>query len=212
MPHMEQPTNLNDTNATSLNPFDTNNKSALMSFGPSVPDDLCIRTATLTSEDYDDFRALALRAPLMLAGFGITTSGTPTPSGADYKRNVPYYKVGPLNVRWDDARKTWEAGQSGGTLIKATAVSSSGAKVEANYAGVANSGDIVPVDSWLGGPMCSGNKLLLTKDDTKYYVVNIQYSALRVLTELDCDTEQTTKCSRVIYLPSAYGNEECSEL
>ena len=57
-------------------------------------------------------RSIALRSPLVLSGWGYSTSGTPVPSGADAASNPVNWKTGPLDVRWDDERKVWSAASS----------------------------------------------------------------------------------------------------
>ena len=66
-------------------------------------------------------RAVALRAPLVLAGWGYDTLGNPTPSGdpnadgsipfaSGYKVNANAWQCGPVDLRWDDSRKVWAPG------------------------------------------------------------------------------------------------------
>ena len=71
-----------------------------------------------TDGDYsdNDYRAVALRGPLMLAGWGYDIYGDPVPS-ADCKkqfldnwlRRPDQWKVGPVDLRWDDERKLWSS-------------------------------------------------------------------------------------------------------
>jgi hypothetical protein len=65
-----------------------------------------------------DIRSVAHRAPLILSGPGYDTSGNPVPTGESGVMHPQAYsdpslwKTGPLDVRWDDAKKLWIA--SGG--------------------------------------------------------------------------------------------------
>lgn len=75
------------------------------------------------NNDYGDsntsYRALGLRAPLVLVGWGFDLSGKPvpnisptSPSGQflpNYLRRPDTWKAGPLDVRWDDNRGVWSA-------------------------------------------------------------------------------------------------------
>jgi hypothetical protein len=57
-------------------------------------------------------RSIALRSPLVLSGWGYSTSGTQVPTGSDAASNPVNWKTGPLDVRWDDERKVWSAAAS----------------------------------------------------------------------------------------------------
>jgi len=63
-------------------------------------------------------RAVGFKAPMVLSGWGYDTNGNAVPSSggalhpeAAYNPNV--WKTGPVDLRWDDARKVWTGG--GGT-------------------------------------------------------------------------------------------------
>jgi len=67
-----------------------------------------------------NIRAVGLRSPMVLTGWGFDVDGKPVPadtgdstifaSGAF--KNPSIWKSGPLDVRWDDERKVWAAGTS----------------------------------------------------------------------------------------------------
>lgn len=71
----------------------------------------------------DDIRAVGLRAPLILVGFGYDINGKPVPNLTpeepgdefieDYKLKQTEWKAGPLDARWDESRGVWVAGGSG---------------------------------------------------------------------------------------------------
>ncbi len=68
-------------------------------------------------------RGIAIRAPLVLSGFGVDTSGNYVPaSGSSLHPNALWdtslWKTGPLDVRWDEERGVWtfpSGTSSGGT-------------------------------------------------------------------------------------------------
>jgi hypothetical protein len=67
-------------------------------------------------------RGIALRAPLVLSGFGLDTSGNYVPSsGSSLHPNALWdtslWKTGPLDVRWDQSRGVWTfpSGTGGGS-------------------------------------------------------------------------------------------------
>jgi hypothetical protein len=82
-----------------------------------------------------DYRGIALKGPLVIAGWGRDVVGDPVPlyvddeddpvlddSGnkqwaLDYLRNPASWPTGPLDVRWDQDRGVWAAGDGGGEFI-----------------------------------------------------------------------------------------------
>ena len=68
--------------------------------------------------DISGVRAVSFRAPLVLSGWGYDTDGNPVPSSggqlhpeANWNPNI--WKTGPVDLRWDDARKVWTGGGGG---------------------------------------------------------------------------------------------------
>lgn len=108
LPAYENPSS-GSINLTSLNPYRTGMALDLITRGTEFPSDLSLAKAS--GFDSQGFRAMALRAPLILSGWGYSTSGTLVPSG-DYLGDPTKWKTGPLDVRWDDDRKVWAAGGS----------------------------------------------------------------------------------------------------
>ena len=60
-------------------------------------------------------RSIGLRMPMVAAGWGYDTDGNPVPSSggqlhpeATWNPNI--WKTGPIDLRWDDARKVWTGG------------------------------------------------------------------------------------------------------
>ena len=68
-------------------------------------------------------RPVCLRGPVWIGGWGYDENGNPTPSGADgefisnYKSRTDQWKVGPLDVRWNDSRKVWGFPPGGGYYL-----------------------------------------------------------------------------------------------
>ena len=65
-------------------------------------------------------RAVGLRAPMILSGWGYDTNGSPVPASGGVLHpeatwNPNLWKTGPVDFRWDDARKVWSAGGGGDT-------------------------------------------------------------------------------------------------
>lgn len=69
--------------------------------------------------ELNNIRSIAHRLPMVGAGWGYDINGSPVPaSGDDLHPNALWdsriWKVGPIDLRWDDSRKVWTAGGSGG--------------------------------------------------------------------------------------------------
>lgn len=52
-------------------------------------------------------RSFALKAPLVLCGWGYGMTGNVAPASSDYLRNYSTHKVGPVDLLWDDNRGVW---------------------------------------------------------------------------------------------------------
>ena len=90
----EEPT-ASSPNVNDLNPFKDGNPYGLALVGEEVPED------GLAYSKGNAVRSIAHRAPFILAGSGFDNTGVPVDG-----------KVGPVDYRWDDARKVWEVGTS----------------------------------------------------------------------------------------------------
>ena len=104
---------LTDTiNASSLNPFASGGLSIdLIVRGVGFPEDLSYSKDTIPLGGYNDYRGLAHRTPMILAGWGYDIGGSSVSGPTDSPIN---WKVGPLDCRWDEDRGVWEAGGGGG--------------------------------------------------------------------------------------------------
>jgi hypothetical protein len=85
--------------------------------GSSVP-------STLSNEDStpDKIRSIGLKAPIVVGGWGFDINGDAVPTDDNYVNRADTWKVGPLDIRWDDDRKLWTAGDitvaGGGSNVK----------------------------------------------------------------------------------------------
>jgi hypothetical protein len=77
----------------------------------------------------EGIRAVGLRSPLILSGWGYDTNGSPVPSGnaiingvsgvhPEIAWNPSVWKSGPVDLRWNESRGVWSAaGGAGGKMI-----------------------------------------------------------------------------------------------
>lgn len=70
--------------------------------------------------NFNDVRSVAFRGPIIISGPGYDNENNPVPAGngvggypEDIHKRPNLWKTGPLDARWNDDRKVWEA--SGGT-------------------------------------------------------------------------------------------------
>lgn len=118
-----------------LNPYKDNHDINIVVRGSSIPTDLSIQKDPNYSGE-TDYRSLALRGPIIVAGWGLDTEGKPVPNESGYPVNsgertdnfAPNYRqrqdwwpAGPLDIRWSHDRGVWEAG---GTNVKVVQISS----------------------------------------------------------------------------------------
>jgi len=129
------PTDSKKITDVSLNPF----KSSEEYYGDSDGHDIEIVSRAEDIEELEDFnikrageyssdivRAVGLRGPVVIVGWGFDTKGKPVPNENpsnptenfydDYLRRPDKWKAGPLDVRWDEERGVWKA--SGGSSVK----------------------------------------------------------------------------------------------
>jgi hypothetical protein len=73
---------------------------------------------TGTVVEVENIRAVGLRAPLVLTGWGYDTEGNPVPADTGNSElfasgafsDPSQWKSGPVDLRWDDQRKVWTGG------------------------------------------------------------------------------------------------------
>jgi hypothetical protein len=115
MPHFEVPNSGSFPTVNNLNPFGEDNGIGM--FLPErsgIPSNLANDIINYGG----DVKAIALKAPVVVGGWGYDINGKPVPSDSgnnfvpNYKNRADLWKVGPLDIRWDDSRKVWNAGGS----------------------------------------------------------------------------------------------------
>jgi hypothetical protein len=123
LPHFEQPTASGSSGRSvdELNPYASGNNiytvaKAEKLYGSGIPED------THLNDMVDDWqRPIAFKTPMILAGWGYDTNGKPVPNlipsgtagahfASGYMEKPNLWKVGPLDVRWDQNRKVWATG------------------------------------------------------------------------------------------------------
>lgn len=121
IPHFEEPgPSSTDPTVLGLDPFSNTAEFGSIVYGNQI--------AKRTLEGDDPYpnktsagNGMALRGPLVIAGWGYDTSGSLVPNEDEYgnslsieevKNRPDLWKCGPLDSRWDDQRKVWVA--SGG--------------------------------------------------------------------------------------------------
>lgn len=111
-------------NSLTLNPFTSGNDILALAYGTGESPDLLSGLLRGTGEvpvsisghDITPYRAMGLRGPLVMAGWGYDLDGNPVPSGTgingfrdDYRYNMENWKAGPVDLRWDNDNKVWSA-------------------------------------------------------------------------------------------------------
>lgn len=185
-----------------------------------------------------DIRSMAFRAPLVLAGWGYDMDGQPVPrlepSGGpwidDFWRRPDQWKVGPLDVRWDNARKVWSAAgtsTSSNTQFSLTLATANELIEPFSFgsitpflnipegllddngqlsSGIPESG--ILGHTFLGQPICQGQTLVcMYNGGLDFLIIASTYSPLNVVTNLECEEDSQTISRATIYLPSAYVEE-----
>lgn len=109
-----------DVNRDKLNPYTDSDFAYIISGVYKKENDKFV----LEEGREKEYRGIALRGPLMVAGWGYDTDDNPVPSKTDdktqfiegYKKDTKNWKVGPVDLRWDEDNQLWAAG--GGTKFK----------------------------------------------------------------------------------------------
>lgn len=117
MPSFENPSGIaTGTDVVDFNPFVDGNDIDVYSYGDSYS------FANYNDGSPADGRMFALRGPLVVAGWGYGIDGT-SPTGlmsTNYLRDFSSWKVGPVDLLWDNRRKMWTTN----TLLPAKTASS----------------------------------------------------------------------------------------
>ena len=190
LPHFEytDASGESDINSNTLNPFVNTDIQYLLS-GDEPKEDI-----SSSGIDARNARGLALRGPLIVAGWGYDTEGSPVPSSGDgtflpgYKYDTAKWKCGPVDLRWDDDNKVWSAGGGGGAgKIHCVDYTGSGVKIDnKNYT----------LSNCIGLTICSGQKILVSKQNSNTaLLVNAitcvsgqKPVCISVVTDITCDS------------------------
>jgi len=76
-----------------------------------------------TSGEIEVYRSMALKSPMVLAGWGYDINGEMVPEDIN---NPKDWKVGPLDTRWDESRGVWVAGGGPSGYIRDLRITPSG--------------------------------------------------------------------------------------
>ena len=131
MPRFEMPVSgAPSPNVNDLNPYSGTHDITVVIRGSSLPDDLVLLNDPYTGNDY---RPMALRGPVVIAGWGYDVNGKPVPNESGragetptdvfmsgYRQRFDEWKVGPLDTRWDNDRKVWIAGGTDVKIVRIT--------------------------------------------------------------------------------------------
>lgn len=180
----------------------------------------------------DKYRAIALKGPLVIAGWGYDIDGYPVPNknssyptsrdmefAQDWLSKPQTWKAGTVDLRWDELRGMWVS-PPGFKIVRATLAEdliptayggsgkASGSLDESRQTGT------IYINDYLGQPINNGSKVVayFDPDTCEYIVLNSQYRPLCVTTNI-C-TQDDGSCSgyprmkitgytRTIYVNSA---------
>ena len=192
LPHFETPVDdATEPTVDDLNPYGTNTTGMVLPYSDGLPDDID------AVADGDHVNSMAFRTPLILGGWGRDTSNNPVPSGGDgeyitnYKQRADLWKVGPLDVRWDDSRKLWNASGGGGggteigTVLTTIGYGGSGSVGLLGYDASVDADGVKPFSSQggtvtayehvlaVGDLLYYGTKVVLTQSNGVYVIIGI---------------------------------------
>lgn len=151
IPHYETPTisGAGNRNVLELNPYQLNNGVFYTAQDSSYNDD-----TRLDEKQSANIRGIALRGPLVVAGWGYDISSKPVPNSnpnnpgtsflSNYQEKPDRWKVGPVALEWEDSRKVWVP--SAGAAVRV-------ARLNGNLVGGANT------TGFLLTPVFAGNNI-----------------------------------------------------
>ncbi len=190
----------------SLDPFVTNHGITQIAKNYSLSDDDTLHEMDGYGSVY---RGAALRGPVTIAGWGYDAAGNPVPSGTDglilanIRQKPDQWKVGPLDVRWNDTKQLWSASSLG--VFPATAKQNV-LPDSNNYSFQLTTGEFVSAWNYLQQPVCSGSKAVLGQGGpTGYFLISSLYNATTVVTTITCVSGVQTITYNTIYTPAAIG-------
>jgi hypothetical protein len=112
-----------------LNPFKNKDMLGAIIHSPGHSGHSDINISNI-SGDINVYRSMALRSPIVLAGWGYDINGDIVPENIE---NPKDWKVGPLDTRWDESRGVWVAGGGPSGYIRDLRVTPSGAYLLFEY-------------------------------------------------------------------------------
>lgn len=127
--HFETPTASGSSgrSVTELNPYQNGTDISLFARSQSLPPDSGFLTDIPNTNDN---RAMALRGPIILSGWGYDTNGKPVPNSnpatptdsftTNYLKKCDEWKTGPVDLQWDNSRKVWSVGGGAFRVAKLT--------------------------------------------------------------------------------------------
>lgn len=89
-----------------LDPFFTPANNDLLLVASDSPVDLNFQKL----EDVNEVRAIGLRGPIMLSGWGYTLAGRRVPEEESFAQDRTKWKTGPVDLKWDEERKVYTCG------------------------------------------------------------------------------------------------------
>jgi hypothetical protein len=110
MPSFVEPGTTDLPTVDDLNPFGENHDVSILTSNSSENEPICIFNSGETN-----YKAVALKGPLVVAGFGYDTDGYPVPNSGtqtdafleNHRSRYDQWKVGPVDIRWDENRGVW---------------------------------------------------------------------------------------------------------
>lgn len=105
MPKFKNPSGVGQS-VNDLNPYKYKDNLGVVVNNPGVSGHTDINISN-HSGDINIYRSMALKSPIILAGWGYDTSGEIVPEDPLIKKD---WKVGPLDTRWNENRGVWVAG------------------------------------------------------------------------------------------------------
>jgi hypothetical protein len=145
---------------------------------------------------------------LDLNGNAVPNSGSGS-FASDYL-NPSGWKAGPIDFRWDESKGVWSAGGGSNVYrgITLENISPFGTGSGTIFAGSSTLN--VRVESWLGQPVCSGQRIIVFQDSSSYYLQQAEFSPMGIMTNLTCPSGGGSfiMTRRNFYFPGAFSGSD----
>ncbi len=195
---------------TDLNPYaKTANYGAVIG-GSEFRD---ISNDASSDQIFSDARSIALRGPVIIAGYSYDDAGNPTPSGedgnfiTDVNKRPDQWNVGPLDIRWNNSRKLYEAGSNSLFKIRAEQVIPAS---EGTFNGTRlDNNTNITIDNFLKQPVASGKNALGWKNGSVYHILQAEFSGLSIVSDLTCTSGTVEVCTTQSYTQVNNSGEAC---